>query len=94
MPHPASLGPSPSRIVRGRSGTRQMTDTANVAASNSMAPPGPKAATSTAARTGPAIEPVEKLSPRRAFAGCRFAGATVLGSRPVKAGAKKASAAP
>ena len=51
---------STSATIRGRSGTRQAMDTANVAASNSSAPPGPPAnATSRPPSTGPTIEPVE-----------------------------------
>ena len=44
--------------------------------------------------TGPATLPIENERPRRALAGCRLAGVTVEGSRPLNAGAKNASAAP
>ena len=80
--------------TRGRSGTRQPIDTAKVAASKRKAPPVPATATSSPASTGPTIEPVEKLRPRSALAGWMLIGETVPGSRPVKAGAKNASAAP
>ena len=52
-------------------------------------------ATSTPASAGPAMLEIEKLSPRSALAGCSWPGCdTVWGSRPVKAGWKKASAVP
>jgi hypothetical protein len=51
--------------------------------------------TSTPAIAGPAMLETEKLSPRSALAGCSWpACETVCGSRPVKAGWKKASAVP
>ncbi len=81
--------------MRGRSGSSSATEIANVAASNRSAPPGPPAkAISSPAMTGPATLPIENERPRRALAGCRLAGVTVDGSRPLNAGAKNASAAP
>ena len=45
-------------------------------------------------RTGPTTLPSENVRPRRALAGWMLAGVTVVGSRPLNAGAKNASAAP
>src|SRR3954454_2268651 len=84
-----------SCTIRGRSGARRATETTNVAASKSIATPGPPAKpTSNPASNGPEMAATEKLSPLKAFAGCRFSGLTVEGSSPVNAGAKNASAAP
>src|SRR3954454_24082288 len=81
--------------TRGRNGSSSTSDTANVNASKTSAPPGPPAkAISTPAIAGPITLPSENVKPRRAFAGCTLTGLTVVGRSPLNAGAKKASAAP
>ena len=75
--------------------SRQATLTAKEPASKSIAAPAPIPAMSTPASAGPTMLEIEKLSPRRALAGCSWPGCdTVWGSRPVNAGWKNASAVP
>lgn len=85
----------PAAATRGRSRSRNATLTANVAASKSIAVPGPDTPIRTPAIAGPPMLAAEKLSPRSALAGCSWPGCdTVWGSSPVNAGWKNASAEP
>ncbi len=89
----AASSPS-SGICAGRRRARHAALTRNVAASIAIASPGPDAAISAAAMTGPPTMPMFAARPSSALASWTRAAPTVCGISPLSAGPKNASAVP